>query len=253
MISVVIIEDDFISSDLLISFLNELDEEVEIKAVLRSVRDGIEFLRNQPEVDIIFSDIQLSDGLSFQIFEEISLRSPVIFVSAYDQYLVNAFEYGGIDYLLKPVSKEGISNAISKYKSLQKHFFEKNIFVRNFLDEYLTTKKTRVIVKKGASNISLLLADVVFFYTENLVVYVYDNRGNKYLIDKSLNNLENELERKTFFRANRQYILNINYVQSYKNYERVKLLVSLTVKDIDHMIIVGQEKAKIFRHWLAEA
>ena len=122
MISVVIIEDDFISSDLLVSLLNDMDEEIEIKAVLRSVKDGIEFLRMHPEVDLILSDIQLSDGLSFQIFEEVSLRSPVIFVSAYDQYLVNAFEYGGIDYILKPVSKEGIGNAISKYKSLQKHF-----------------------------------------------------------------------------------------------------------------------------------
>jgi two-component system LytT family response regulator len=230
-----------------------MDEEIEVKTVLRSVKDGIEFLRMHPEADLILSDIQLSDGLSFQIFEEVSLRCPVIFVSAYDQYLVNAFEYGGIDYLLKPVSKEGIGNALSKYRSLQKHFLEKNVFIRKFLDEYLTTKKTRVIVKKGASNISLLLSDVVFFYTENLVVYVYDNKGNKYLIDKSLNSLENELDHKTFFRANRQYILNINYVQGYKNYERVKLLVSLTVKDIDHMIIVGQEKAKNFRHWLAEA
>src|SRR5688572_28230407 len=156
MISVVVIEDDFISSDLLISLLNEMDEEIEIKAVLRGVKDGIEFLRMHPEVDLILSDIQLSDGLSFQIFEEVSRRSPVIFVSAYDQYLVNAFEYGGIDYLLKPVSKEGIGHAISKYKSLQKHFLEKNVFIRKFMDEYLTTKKTRIIVKKGASNISLL-------------------------------------------------------------------------------------------------
>ena len=132
MISVVVIEDDFISSDLLISQLNEMDEEIDIKAVLRSVRDGIEFFRMHQEVDLILSDIQLSDGLSFQIFEEVSLRSPVIFVSAYDQYLINAFEYGGIDYLLKPVSKEGIVHAITKYKSLQKHFLEKNVFIRKF-------------------------------------------------------------------------------------------------------------------------
>src|SRR5690606_38166993 len=148
-------------------------------------------------------------------FENAIITCPVIFVSAYDQYLVNAFEYSGIDYLLKPVSKESAQNSLRKYRALQEHFTANHNLLKKFLDDYLTNKKTRLIVKKGASNISLLLTDVVLFYTENLVVYVYDNKGNKYLVDKSLNALESELDEKMFFRANRQYILNINYVQGF--------------------------------------
>lgn len=253
MISVVIIEDDYISAEKLSNMLNEQQENIEIKAVIRTVEEGLEFFRENSGIDLIFSDVQLADGLSFEIFEEAGVNCPVIFVSAYDKYLVNAFEYSGIDYLLKPIAREGLHNSVRKYKALQKHFAENTLSLRKMFDDYFTSKKTRIIVKKGTSNISLLLTDVAFFYTENLVVYVYDNKGNKYLIDKSLNSLEQELDPRSYFRANRQYILNIAYVQGYKTYERVKLLVSLTLKDLDHLIIVGQEKARNFRQWLAEA
>lgn len=253
MISIAIIEDDFISADHLVSMLKEHSDEIEIKTVITSVGEGVAFFRSNPMVDLIFSDVQLPDGLSFQILEEASIDCPVIFVSAYDKYLVNAFEYGGIDYILKPVARDGLYNAVRKYKALEKHFTDNSQLLKKFFEDYLTSKKTRIIVKKGASNISLLLSDVVFFYTENLVVYVYDNKGNKYLIDKSLNSLESELDPRTFFRVNRQYILNINFVQGYKTYERVKLMVALTMKELDHLIIVGQEKARNFRQWLAEA
>jgi len=253
MISVVIIEDEKLSSDLLISLLRDIDAAIEVKAVIRNVEEGIEYLKNNPSIDLILSDVQLEDGLSFEIFEQVSFRCPVVFVSAYDNYLINAFEYSGIDYILKPVAREGLANAVKKYKMLQQHFIDNNNGLKRFLEDYVVNRRSRIIVKKGASNISLLLSDVVFFYTENLVVYVYDAKGNKYLIDKSLNLIEQELGGREFFRVNRQYILNVNYVQGYKTYERVKLLVSLTLKDIDHHIIVGQEKARSFRQWLAEA
>jgi DNA-binding LytR/AlgR family response regulator len=252
MMSIIIIEDDPISADLLVSQISELDDAIEIKAVLGSVRESITYLKSLPQIDLILSDIQLTDGLSFSIFDAVSIQCPIIFVSAYDKYIVNAFEYSGIDYLIKPVSKEGLQNSLHKYKVLEKHFAGNNS-VKNLLNDYFLNRKTRIIVKKGLTNISLNLTDIVLFYTESLVVYVLDNKGNKYIIDKSLNNLENELDQKSFFRANRQYILNINYVQGYKTYDRVKLLVSLTLKDLDHLIVVGQEKARLFRNWLADA
>ena len=253
MMSVIIIEDDPSSADLLVSQINELDDHIDIKAVLGSVRESIAYLKTYPQIDLILSDIQLADGLSFSIFDAVPVHCPIVFVSAYDKYMVNAFEYSGIDYLIKPVSKEVLRNSLHKYKALEKHFAANNVAVKNFLNDYFLNKKSRIIVKKGLTNISLNLSDIVLFYTESLVVYVLDNKGNKYIIDKSLNNLENELDPKTFFRANRQYILNINYIQGYKTYDRVKLLISLTIKDIDHLIVVGQEKAKLFRNWLAEA
>ena len=252
MISVVIIEDDLITSDLLVSMLQETHKDVEIKAVIRSVQEGVNYFKSYGEIDLIFSDIQLTDGLSFSIFEKVKITCPIIFISSYDQYLINAFEYSGIDYIIKPFTKENLLQALKKYNTLKQHFSTNNP-LKIFLNEYGVDKKTRIIVKKGASYVSLLLSDVVLFYTENLVVYVLDSKGIKYLIDKSLNLLENELDKRKFFRVNRQYILNINYIQAYKNYERVKLLISLTLKETDHLIIVGQEKAKLFRQWMSEA
>jgi DNA-binding LytR/AlgR family response regulator len=122
--------------------------------------------------------------------------------------------------------------------------------MKQMLTEYFGQRRSRIIVRKGLSSISLNLSDVVLFYTENMVVYVLDQKGVKYLVDKSLNSLEQELDPGQFFRANRQYLLHINFVQGYKTYERVKLLVSLTIREIDHVIVVGQEKARSFRKWM---
>lgn len=249
--SIAIIEDDPMSSDLLISTFDEINEEVEIKAVLRNVKDAIVFFNTRPELDLLISDVQLQDGLTFTIFESAPINCPIIFISAYDQYMVNAFDYAGIDYLLKPVSTQMLEHSINKYKALQSHFLATNTAIKNFL-QHFEKKRTRIIVKKGYSFISLPLTEVVIFYTENLVVYVIDAGGNKYLIDKNLNTLEEELDPQIFFRANRQYIVNIDFIQGYKSYERVKLIVTLK-KETDHLIVVGQEKAKAFRKWIAEA
>jgi DNA-binding LytR/AlgR family response regulator len=251
MIASIIIEDDPISADHLVATLKELKADLEIKAILSNVKDAVEYLRSSNGINLIFSDIQLKDGLSFSIFEQVPVSCPIVFISAYDKYMVNVFDYCGIDYLLKPISQDDVSQALSKYSSLEKHFSSKDFYNPAF-EDFLRNKKTRIIVRRGSMLISLPINDVVFFYTENLVVYVYDNKGNKYLIDKSLNVLENELDTRMFMRVNRQYILNINYVYGYKSYDRVKLLISLTVKDIDNTIIVGQEKAKHFRQWLSE-
>jgi DNA-binding LytR/AlgR family response regulator len=253
MLSTIIIEDDFMSARLLTETLQEVEPGLTVKAVLYTVKEGIEYLKTTPEVDLIFSDIQLTDGLSFSIFEEAPVSCPIIFTSVYDQYMANVFEYSGIDYLLKPVGQDQLKMALLKYRNLERHFIGSHDAVRDFFSDYLTNRKTRIIVRKGVSNISLVLQDVVLFYTENLMVYVIDNKGMRYLVDKSLNSLEAELDKRIFFRANRQYILNINFIQGYKNYERVKLLVTLTQKEIDHLVIVGQEKARAFRHWLADA
>ncbi|MFL5772837.1 MAG: LytR/AlgR family response regulator transcription factor [Flavisolibacter sp.] len=253
MISIVIIEDDPISSDVLVTMLHTLPEEVHIKKVVTNVREAIKYFSAEKEVDLVFSDIQLPDGLSFSIFEEAQVNCPIIFTSVYDKYMVNAFEFSGIDYLVKPFSEENLRQSIDKYRQLQRHFMRNQENLKSFINTYVNQKKTRLIVKKGTSSISMLLSDIVLFYTEHFVVYVFDNKGNKYLVDKSLNTLEAELDKKMFFRANRQYILNLNYIQGYKIYERVKLLVSLNVGFPEKTILVGQEKAKAFRQWLADA
>jgi DNA-binding LytR/AlgR family response regulator len=166
--------------------------------------------------------------------------------------MLNAFEYNGIDYLLKPVDKESLSKALNKYRMLEKHFTDHNSFT-NLLQYIGNHKKKRMIVKKGMENISLRLEDVVLFYTENKIVYVIDRWGKKYLADKNLSEMEEDLDNNIFFRANRQYIININFVRGFKSYEKVKLMVDLTLPEINHAIIVSQEMAPQFREWMHNA
>jgi DNA-binding LytR/AlgR family response regulator len=249
----IIIEDEKAVAQDLVNILKEIDAGIHIKAVLGSVEQSISFLLSDSDVDIIFSDVQLTDGLSFTIFNEVPITAPIIFITGYDKFMVNAFEYNSIDYLLKPVCKEDLTKALEKYNRLEKHFSQKIAVINNFLQQFGKQKRTRLIVKKGLENISLLLEDVVLFFTENKIVYVIDKCGKKYLADKNLSDLEVELDQKIFFRVNRQYIININYIRSFKTYERVKLQVELTLNDLNYFIVVSQETAPYFRKWMSES
>ena len=252
MINAIIIEDEKPALENLVSTLSAVADDVQVTARLGSVRESIEYLSQQPAADLIFSDVQLGDGLSFEIFNQSGIRTPVIFITGYDEFMLNAFEYNGIDYLLKPVDKESLRKALNKYRMLEKHFTNHHS-INNLLQYIGNHKKKRMIVKKGMENISLRLEDVVLFYTENKIVYVIDRCNKKFLADKNLSELENELDDAIFFRANRQYIININFVRGFKSYEKVKLVIELTLPDLNHCIIVSQEMAPQFREWMYNA
>ena len=193
MLNAVIIEDERPALENLITNLSLLADDIKITARLGSVRESIEWLSQKPAVDLIFSDVQLSDGLSFEIFSQGNVRTPVIFITGYDEFMMNAFDYNGIDYLLKPVDKEDLRKALTKYRMLEKHFTDHHSL--NSLLQYVGDhKKKRILVKKGMENISLRLDDVVLFYTENKIVYVVDRWGKKYIADKNLGEMENELD-----------------------------------------------------------
>jgi DNA-binding LytR/AlgR family response regulator len=251
----VIIEDEKKAADNLAKLLQEVEPEIAILKVLESVESGIDYLSGNGKVDVIFSDVQLADGLSFSIFEKVDITAPIVFITGYDRFVMDAFENNGIDYLMKPICKDDLQKALKKYKGLEKHFKVEKAEERvSELLQYINGgKKKRILVRRGIENITLQLSDVVLFYTENKIVHVMDKNGRKFMVDKNLSDLEEELDKKTFFRANRQYILNINYIKSFKPYERVKLWVDLTVPDIDFSIIVSQETAPMFRRWLLEA
>ena len=253
MLNVIIIEDERLALQDLINNLYDVSPDLQVTATLSSVKESIEYLSNSPKADLIFSDVQLADGLSFEIFNYTDVEIPIIFITGYDEFIMNAFEYNGIDYLLKPVSKDDLSKAIMKYKMLEKHFSSGNKRMDNLLTHFSSKKKTRLLVRKGLENISLRLDEIALFYTENKIVYVIDHTGKKYLADKNLTDLEEELDDNIFFRANRQYIVNINFVKGFKAYEKVKLLVDLSLPEINHCIIISQETAPAFRKWMYEA
>lgn len=252
MLNAIIIEDERPALENLVTTIHAVADDVNIVATLSSVKESIEFLSTNPDADLIFSDVQLSDGLSFEIFSQSGSRIPVIFITGYDEFMLNAFEYNGIDYLLKPVDQDTLHKALIKYRMLEKHFANHSSLT-NLIQYIGNHKKKRLVVKKGMENISLRLEDTVLFYTENKIVYVVDRFGKKYLADKNLAELEESLDENIFFRANRQYIININFIKGFKSYEKVKLQIDLTLPELNHNIIVSQETAPQFREWMYNA
>ena len=255
MLNAIIIEDEKPAMEVLVKMLSQVSTEVHVQARLDSVKKSIEYITCNPDADIIFSDVQLSDGLSFDIFSQTGVQIPVIFITGYDHYIMMAFENNGIDYLMKPVNKADLDKALLKYNKLQTHFSHTVATspVAN-LEKFINgRKKTRLLVKKGLENIAVRLEDIALIYTQNKLVYVIDRYSKKYLSDKTLTELEEELDKTVFFRVNRQYIVNINYVRSFKPHEKVKLLIDITIPEINHSIVISQETAPAFRKWMHDA
>ncbi len=247
MIKTVIIEDEKKVAEDFKAMLLKASSETEIIGSFSTVRESVEYFSANKAPDLIFSDVQLPDGLSFDIFNQVNIKSPVVFVTGYDQFILNAFEHNGIDYLLKPVDEKDLSKTLAKYKTLEHHFSQQSFF-RTFRQKF----KTRLMVRKGIENIPLQVQDIAIIYTENKLVYVIDKEGKKYIADKHLNELEHELDSTIFFRVNRQYIVNIGFVKSYRTYEKVKLQVDLTMPELHHHIVISQEMAPCFRKWINE-
>ena len=248
MIRAIIIEDERLIATELSNKLASLSTPVEVMAVLGSVKESLEYFSDGCHADLIFSDIQLPDGLSFAIFEKIRCDTPIVFITAFDGFIVSAFEHNGIEYLLKPIEDRDLIKVVDKYKNLEKHF-EQRQKLKNFFDK----RKERLVVRKGFSSVLLRMEDIVLFYTESRVVYARDKEGRRYMCDQNLAELETLLDSRIFFRANRQYIINIQFIRGYKTLERVKLAVDVNCNESSHSIIVSQETAPMFRKWILEA
>ena len=252
MLNTVIIEDEKPAYESLVSSLADVASDVQVITRLATVKESIAYLSGDRAIDLIFSDVQLGDGLSFEIFNHVRIQVPVIFITGYEDFLMNAFEYNGIDYLLKPIDRQELHKSLSKYRMLERHFSE-HLPYQHLIKYMNDHKRKRLVVRKGTEHVALRLDEIVLFYTENKVVYAIDRDSRKYLADHNLSELEQALDTGTFFRANRQYIVNINFIRSFKTYEKVKLHIDLTLPELDHCIIVSQEMAPQFRDWMHNA
>ncbi|WP_033961426.1 LytR/AlgR family response regulator transcription factor [Psychroserpens jangbogonensis] len=250
--SVIIIEDEKPSARRLQRMLTELDMEAEV--MLHSVEESIEWFQNNEHPDLIFLDIQLSDGLSFEIFETIDINSAVIFTTAYDEYALQAFKLNSIDYLLKPIDEDDLAIAVSKYKerapkqqSVTLDFNDiKKLLVNPIEREY----KKRFSVKVGQHLKLINIDDIECFYSENKGTYAFTSEGRNYLLDTTLEQLEDELEPHKFFRISRKFFVNVNAIKDMVSYTNSRLQIKLnTYKEQD--IIVARERVKDFKDWLA--
>jgi DNA-binding LytR/AlgR family response regulator len=246
-----IIEDETPALENLKMCIADIGNNVEIVGTAGSVAQSLNWLRNNPMPDLILMDIQLSDGLSFHILKEDNVKCPVIFITAYDKYMLDAFEYNSIDYLLKPVEPNKLINALHKYQNLQQHFINNYSSIVEYLQS-TKKSKSRIIVKKGTEFLSLKLDDVVYFFTEHKLVFAVDKDNRKFLCEtNSLADVEETLDERAFFRANRKYIVNANYITKFKSIDKSKISVELQLL-LNEEIIVSQENAAAFKKWMSE-
>ena len=248
---VIIIEDEKPSARRLQRMLNKLN--VKAETLLHSVEESLEWFQNNEHPELIFLDIQLSDGLSFEIFENIEIKSAVIFTTAYDEYALQAFKLNSIDYLLKPIDEDELAKAIKKYKervpkpqSVTLDFNDiKNLLVNPIERAY----KKRFSVKVGQHLKLINIEDIECFYSENKGTYAYSSDGRHYLLDHALEQLENELEPQIFFRISRKFFVNINAIKDIISYTNSRLQIKLNSFK-DQEVIVARERVKEFKDWL---
>lgn len=249
--NVIIIEDEKPAARRLHRLLEK--QNITASVMLHSVSEAKQWFLNNEHPDVIFLDIQLSDGLSFEIFEEIEINSAVIFTTAYDQYALDAFKLNSIDYLLKPIDEDDLSAAIDKFKLFQPQ--EKSTVVSLDDVKKLLTQdaenayKNRFTIKVGQHIKMISVDDIECFYSEDKATYLFTTTGRNYLLDHTLEQLEHQLQPKTFFRISRKFFININAVKDIVAYTNSRLKIQLHTYNTQELI-VSRERVKEFKNWL---
>ncbi|MBF8249320.1 MAG: response regulator transcription factor [Bacteroidetes bacterium] len=247
MMNILLMEDEQPAAEKLIKGIGEFDKTITVHGPLRSVKESVRWLTTHPSPDLIVADIQLSDGISLDVFRTVNPSCPIIFATAYDEYLMEAFGHNSIDYLLKPVKQEKLEHALTKYLRLKQHF---SANVAQFAVKYdAGDKKQRIVVKKGLDFLSIKTEDIAYFFTEHKLSFLVDKGGKRYIVDKPLSDLETDLDRKGFFRVNRKYLVRIAAVLRFSSHEKGKLTLELSPRPAEE-VIVSQEKASEFKKWM---
>lgn len=250
---VLIIEDESPAAEKLERYLHKFDPSIEIMGVLDSAAAAVERLKSGDKPDLIFMDIQLRDGLSFQIFQQVSVRTPVIFTTAFNEFALDAFKVNSIDYLLKPITFTALSASMQKLgtmkAALNNDDQEKRVNAV-FSNPDLKTKdyKTRFMVKFGEHIRSITTDQIVVLFADGRDVYLVTQQNRKFIIDYTLEALEDVLDPQQFFRPNRTFIININAIKEVLVYSNSRLKVLLT-QEFDKEIIVSREKVGEFKEW----
>ena len=249
--NVIIIEDEKPSARRLQRMLETLD--LKTNTMLHSVEESIDWFQENEHPDLIFLDIQLSDGLSFEIFESIDIKSAVIFTTAYDEYALQAFKLNSIDYLLKPIDDEDLEKAVAKYKTRlpkqQNVTLDFNDIKKLLINPIEREYKKRFSVKVGQHLKLINIDDIECFYSENKGTYLFTKEGRNYLLDTTLEQLENELEPQQFFRINRKFFVNIKAIKDMVSYTNSRLQIKLNNYN-EQDVIVARERVKDFKMWL---
>lgn len=249
---VIIIEDEKPAAEKLQKALLTSNYSIEVLAVLTSVKDSVNWLSAHSTPELVFMDIELTDGLSFKIFDKLTLNCPVIFTTAYDEYWQEAFEHNSIDYLLKPVKPEKLEAALKKHEKLKQYFA---VNYHSLLNTHQPAGqngfKKRFLVKRGTDYISIRTEDIAYFHAAHKLVCMVDNKGQKFILDQSLSDIEGQVDPALFYRVNRKYLLNMSAIKRIKSYPKSKLLLEVEPV-LAEEIIISQENVAAFKEWMGQ-
>jgi len=247
---VLIVEDEQLAADKLAMLLEDISPQFKVVGVLGSVSAAVSWLSNN-EADLIFLDINLSDDISFKIFEQVVVEAPVVFVTAYDQYAINAFKHNGIDYILKPVDRVELSAAVTKYWKTKGMKSDLTANIMQLMSQMAPQqqRRSRLLISYGEKSKSVAVAEVAFFYSFEKGVYLTTFQNATYLTEETLDNLERELDPQIFFRLNRKFLINIHAIQEVLKYSTRQLRVILK-PEAKFDTTVPAEKVTLFKQWL---
>lgn len=252
MIRILIIEDEIAASKRLQKLLTELMPDAEIAGMLVSIESAVNWFNNNSQPDLMFADIHLADGSSFEIFRKTKIDCPVIFITAYDQHALEAFKHNSIHYLLKPIKKDELSEAIMRFRKMQAANATSNVDFEKMLAslKQRAVYKERFIIRFGEHIKTIETQDIAYFYTENKANYAVMKDGKRYPVDHNLDELEQLINPKNFFRINRQFIIGYNSITEMVSYSKSRVLIRLNPPS-KFETIVSTERSSSFKAWLA--
>ncbi|OJJ18094.1 hypothetical protein BKI52_28335 [marine bacterium AO1-C] len=250
--NILIVEDETLAAQKLARFIQQYNASFQIVNVLDSVEDTVQYLQSEHLPDLIFLDIHLADGNSFEIFKKIEVKIPIIFATAYDEYALSAFELNSVDYILKPIKQEQINRSLDKYFQLKESFQPQRIDYSQ-LAKMLRPQhhKTRFMVKYQNKIISLNTTEIACFFAEDGVTCILTFSQEKFVIDYTLDDLVDMLNPTDFFRVNRKYILSIHMISEVHPYFKGRLKV-MTTPSLTDEVIISNQRANNFKEWLGK-
>jgi len=247
---VVIIEDEKLSADHLALLLHKIDSTIEVVCIIDTVKGSIKAFNEGLKADLLFVDIHLADGNSFEIFSEVSIQIPIIFTTAFDNYAIQAFKQNSIDYLLKPIALQDVKFALEKYK--KHHQAPNQLLIDHISTAYQQLNKqykSRFLVKVGTTIKTIATDDILFFETRESLSFITTIQGNHFPVDYTLDELEALLQPKDYFRINRKIIINIKSIEKVDTYFNSRLVVVNPLLEGDARI-VSRERVNDFKDWL---
>lgn len=251
MIEVVILEDEAKAARELAHILRHIDKDIKILATLDSVEQALVWFSQHRQPGLIFSDIQLADGMCFDIYNQINIQSPIVFCTAFDEYMMNAFDTNAVSYILKPITREKVEKALEKCYLMKSAFeMKQDSGLAVLLKQLKYQYKTALLVNNKEKIIPVSVKDIAYFYLDRTMVTIVTIANQKYYLSSTLEEVEQLLDPAIFYRANRQFLINRSAIANAERFFARKLVAKLVV-DTPETIIVSKAKASEFLHWLS--